>query len=287
MLTILHFDKSGHKSTRIVFGGAALEKATQQEADHVLQVLLEHGVNHIDTAAYYGDGTAELRIGPWMRVYRSSFFLATKTRKRTYREAWQDLLNSLKRLQVDYVDLMQLHNLVDPQEWEIAMGKNGALEAIVEALRTGLVRSLGVTGHGYTAPAMHMRSLKRFEFNSVMLPLNYIMMQNPHYRMSFEELEDYCMKKDIAIQTINSIARGPWGNKSVTSSCWYEPLTDEEDISKAIHWVLNHGSVFLVSAADINLLPKILKAASIPSLGPTDQDMKDFVSNREMTSIFT
>ena len=162
MIEKLSFGRTGHMSTRTLFGAAAFSQVTQAEADRTLEVLLEYGINHIDTAASYGD--SELRIGPWMPQHRQHFFLATKTGERTYQKARAEFHRSLERLQVDQVDLLQLHNLVDPQEWEVAMGPGGALEAAIEAREQGLVRFLGVTGHGLTIAEMHKRSLERFNF---------------------------------------------------------------------------------------------------------------------------
>ncbi len=279
------FGRTGHMSTRTLFGAAALSQVTQEEADRTLEVLLKYGVNHIDTAASYGD--AELRIGPWMERYRDQFFLATKTEKRTYQEARDQIRRSLERLRVDSLDLIQLHNLVDPEEWEIAMGPGGALEAAIEAREEGLVRFIGVTGHGVTAPAMHKRSLERFDFDSVLLPLNYPMMQNPQYAADFEALLALCRERNVAVQTIKSIARGPWGDKPRTRSTWYEPLEDQEDIDKAVHWVLSHPDVFLNTVGDINLLPKVLDAADrFDGQAPSDEEMKALVSKDAMEPLF-
>ncbi len=177
MLPKLTFGRTGHLSTRTLFGAAAFGRVDQAAADRTLDVLLEYGVNHIDTAASYGD--SELRIGPWMAQHRKDFFLATKTGQRTYQEARDEFHRSLERLRVDSVDLIQLHNLSDPDQWETAMGPGGALEALVEAREQGLTRFIGVTGHGVIIPSMHKRSLERFDFDSVLLPYNYVMMQNP------------------------------------------------------------------------------------------------------------
>ncbi len=259
-------------STRIIFGAAALGNVTQEAADQTLQVLLEYGINHIDTAMSYGD--AELRIGPWMKEHRQDFFLATKTEKRTYQEARDELHASLERLQVDKLDLWQMHFLVDPEGWETAMGPDGALKAFVEAREQGLVRFLGVTGHGVNVAAMHKRSLARFDFDSVLLPLNYAMMQNPQYAADANELSEICREKNVAVQTIKGITRGPWGDKPKTHNTWYEPLEDQADIDRAVHWVLGHPDVFLNTAADIHLLPKILDAASRVQAPLPDDEME-------------
>jgi predicted aldo/keto reductase-like oxidoreductase len=276
MIEKLPFGRTEHMSTRTLFGAAALWSVTQAEADRTLDVLLEYGVNHIDTAASYGD--AELRIGPWMEKHRQDFFLATKTEKRTYQEAKGELYRSLERLRVDYVDLWQMHVLVDPQDWETAMGPGGALEAFIEARDQGLVRFLGVTGHGVTVAAMHKRSLERFDFDSVLLPYNYLMMQNPQYAADFEALYQMCQERNVAVQAIKSIARGPWGDKPHTRTCWYEPFEDQADIARAVYYVFNKPGVFLNTVGDIYLLPKVLDAASrYQQTGPSEEEMQTMV----------
>lgn len=254
------FGRTSHISTRTIFGAAALSRVSQAEADQTLELLLHYGVNHIDVAASYGE--AELRIGPWMAAgHRDDFFLATKTEKRTYEGAWEELNWSLERLRVDYVDLWQMHILVDPAEWQTAMGPGGALEAFIEAREQGLVRFLGVTGHGVTTAEMHRRSLERFDFDSILLPYNYTMMQNPQYAADFESLMELCQERRVAIQTIKSITRGPWGSKQPNRATWYEPLEDEAEIEAAVHWVLARPGLFLNTVGDIHLLPKVLAAA--------------------------
>jgi aryl-alcohol dehydrogenase-like predicted oxidoreductase len=260
MIEKIAFGRTGHLSTRTLFGAAALSQVSQAEADHTLDVLLEYGVNHIDTAASYGE--AELRIGPWMAQHRSHFFLATKTGERSYAAARDQIRRSLERLRVDQIDLIQLHNLVEPQEWEVAMGPGGALEAAVEARQEGLVRYIGVTGHGTTVAAMHKRALAQFDFDSVLLPYSYAMMQNPAYAADFESLMAICQQRNVAVQTIKSITRGPWGQQAQSHATWYEPLTEQSEIDTAVHWVLNRPGVFLNTVGDIGLLPKVLSAAA-------------------------
>lgn len=278
------FGRTGHLSTRTLFGAAALGSVTQAEADRTLDVLLEYGVNHIDTAASYGD--AELRLGPWMDRYRDQFFLATKTGERTYAKARDQIHQSLERLRVSSVDLLQLHYLVDPQEWEIAMGAGGALEAAIEAREQGLVRFIGVTGHDVTVAAMHKRSLERFDFDSVLLPYNFAMMQNRQYAADFETLIAMCKARNLAVQTIKSIARGGWGDQPHTHATWYEPLTEQVALDKAVHWVLGREGVFLNTAGDIHLLPKILDAASRYEQRPTDEDMQAEMKRLGTTPLF-
>lgn len=284
MITKQPFGRTGHISTRTLFGAAALWDVTQSQADRVLDLLLEYGVNHIDTAASYGD--AELRIGPWMKHHRQDFFLATKTEKRTYQEAWDELRRSFDRLRVDSVDLWQMHVLVDPQEWEVAMGPGGALEAFIKAREEGLVRFLGVTGHGTNVAAMHLRSLERFDFDSVLLPYSYIMMQNPQYAADFESLLTVCQQRNVAVQTIKAVARGPWGDKPKSRTTWYEPLEAQADIDKAVHWVLSRPGLFLNTVGDIDLLPKVLDAASRFKAAPADADMEAATKEAEITPLF-
>jgi aryl-alcohol dehydrogenase-like predicted oxidoreductase len=284
MIEKLPFGRTGHLSKRTLFGAAALSKVTQAEADQTLELLLEHGVNHIDTAVMYGD--AELRIGPWMGHHRQDFFLATKTEERTYQGARDELQGSLERLQTDYVDLWQMHVLVDPEEWEVAMGPGGALEAFIEAREGGLARYLGVTGHGVSVAAMHLSSLERFDFDSVLLPYNYPMMQNSQYEADFEALLNLCQERDVAVQTIKSITRGPWGDKPQTSATWYEPLVDQEDIDLAVNWVLGRAGIFLNTVGDIHLLPKVLDAASRFQTAPSAGVMEEKVNDLGMTPFF-
>ncbi|HEX7216598.1 MAG TPA: aldo/keto reductase [Methylomirabilota bacterium] len=278
------FGRTGHQSTVTLFGAAALARVSQDEADRALEVLLRYGVNHIDTAARYGD--SEVRIGPWMARHRRDFFLATKTGSRGAREAREDLHRSLERLKVDSVDLIQLHSLAHPDDWDRAMGPSGALEALVEAKQQGLVRAIGVTGHGWTIAAMHRRSLARFDFDSVLLPYNYFMDQSPRYREAFEEVAAICRERNVAVQTIKGIARGAWGAADRTHATWYQPLERQEDIDRAVHWVLGRPGIFLNTAGDLALLPRVLDAASRFQRRPSDEAMTALHDATRMSSLF-
>lgn len=284
MIPTKEFGKTGHASTRTVFGAASLGSVSQEDADRTLEVLLKYGVNHIDVAASYGD--AELRVGPWMPKHRKDFFLATKTGERTYEKAKAEFHRSLERLQVDSVDLIQMHNLVDPDEWETAMGKGGVLEALIEAKEEGLTRFIGVTGHGMYAARMHMKTIERYDVASVLLPYNYIMVQDPDYARSFEELVAVCRQKNIAVQTIKSIARRPWGPEGRKRSCWYEPLEEQKDIDKAVSWVLGNPDVFLATVGDIDVLPRVLEAANNLGARPSDDEMKALMKAQGMSLIY-
>jgi aryl-alcohol dehydrogenase-like predicted oxidoreductase len=284
MIETQPFGATGHDSSRVIFGAAALMEVTQREADPALDLLLEHGVNHIDTAASYGD--SELRLAPWLREHRDRFFLATKTGERSYAAAREEIRRSLERLGVDQVDLLQLHCLVHPGEWDVAMGEDGALRAAVEAREEGLVRFVGVTGHGLTVAAMHLRSLERFTFDSVLLPYSHVIMQDGQYAADFARVLATCRERRIAVQTIKGIARGPWGSKEHTGPTWYEPLAAQGEIELAVHWVLGEPGVFLNSAGDLGLLPRILAAAERFTSRPGEADMARLLSERRLSTLF-
>jgi aryl-alcohol dehydrogenase-like predicted oxidoreductase len=278
------FGRSGHISTRTLFGAASLGAVSQTDADSTLDVLLQYGVNHIDVAASYGD--AELRIAPWLKQHRAHFFVATKTGQRTAQAAKEELHRSLERMGIDYVDLWQLHNLADPIEWDQALSPGGVIEAAIEAKQQGLIRGIGVTGHGLQIAAMHRRSLERFDFDSVLLPYNYITMQSPYYAENFNALVATCQQRNAAVQTIKSIAYKPWMGREHTHSTWYEPLEDQEDIDLAVHWVLGRPGVFLNTVGDIQLLPKVLDAASRFQSAPSDEEMQALISHLGVEPLF-
>jgi aryl-alcohol dehydrogenase-like predicted oxidoreductase len=278
------FGATGHDSSRVIFGAAALASGSKRDADRSLELLLEHGVNHIDVAASYGD--AELRIAAWLRRHEGEFFLATKTGERGYAAAREQIRRSLDRLGVDRVDLIQLHNLVDAVDWEMALGADGALEAAVEAREEGLVRFIGVTGHGLSVPAMHRRSLERFPFDSVLCPYNWVQMQDPRYAETFEALAALCAERDVALQTIKSLASRPWNGRARTASTWYEPLREQGDIDLAAHWVLGRPGVFLVTTGDVEILPRLLDAAARFEQRPPDERLAELVSRRELAPLF-
>src|SRR5579883_2919589 len=281
------FGRSGHMSTRTLFGAAALSHVTQEEADRTLEVLLQYGVNHIDVAASYGD--AELRIAPWLKQYRSQFFVATKTDGRTAQAAKEDLHRSLERMGIDSIDLWQLHNLVDPIEWDIALSPGGAIEAAIEAKQQGLVRAIGVTGHGLEIAATHRRSLERYDFDSVLLPYNFLTMRNTYYAEQFNALLATCQQRNIAVQTIKSIAYRPWLGRPHVHTTWYEPLTEQQDIDLAVHWALQQPGIFLNTVGDIHLLPMVLDAASRfqpDQTEPSDAQMQELVNRLGMMPLF-
>ena len=285
MIPTLPFGRTGHLSTRTIFGAAAFWDVSQKIADATLDLLLEYGVNHIDTAASYG--RAEERIGPWMKRHRHDFFLATKVEERTYKSAWESIRRSLKRLQVEQIDLLQLHSVGDPVDWETVMNPGGALEALLEAQRQGLTRFIGITGHGTKIARLHLRALERVDFDAVLLPYNYPMMQNPQYAADFETLMQVCRERNVAVQTIKSLARGPWEKNPHTRTTWYRPLEKQEDIDNAIHWVFaTRPKVFLNTSGDVSLLPLILDAASRFDSAAPIPDMAGLATALQMKPLF-
>jgi aryl-alcohol dehydrogenase-like predicted oxidoreductase len=286
VIATARFGSTGHESRRTIFGAAALGKVTDAEADRALELVLQYDLNHLDTAASYGD--SELRIAPWLkREGRDRFFLATKTGKRTYAEARDQIRASLRRLGVDHVDLIQLHNLVDQQEWDVAMGKDGALRAAVQARDAGLARFIGVTGHGLPVARRHRESLERFPFDSVLFPYNMTQLRGEEYARDVEVLIAMCEKRGVAMQTIKAITLAPWqGDRPPRPTTWYEPLTDQKDIDLAVRFVLGRPGLFLNTASDIDLLAKVLDAADRGGPPPATDELDDLIRRREMAPLF-
>src|SRR5262245_59093405 len=278
------FGRTGHQSTRIIFGGAALGRASQDEADRALDVLLEHGINHVDVAASYGD--AELRVAPWLKRHPGRFFVGTKTGKRTASEAREELHRSLERLGVDRIDLWQLHNLSDPIEWDRALSPGGAIEAAVAAREQGLVRFVGVTGHGAQIAATHRRSLERFDFDAVLLPYNFLTYRSRDYAENFDALLATCQERNAAVQTIKSIAYRRWSGRERTAGTWYQPLEEPSDIARAVHWALARPGIFVITAGDLRLMPRVLEAAERFERAPGDGEMQALAEGRQMEPLF-
>jgi len=279
------FGRTGHDSTRVLFGAAALGNVTQEQADQTMDLIQSYGINHLDTARSYGD--AELRLGPWMETHRDRFFLATKTGERTREGAKREIGESLERLRTDHLDLIQLHNLVEPDEWETAFAPGGALEAVIEAKEQGIVSYIGVTGHGVTVAAQHLRSLERYPFDSVLLPYNFAMSNNAGYLDDFERLVAVCAERDVAVQTIKSITRAPWGQREQTANTWYEPLTDQGAIDTAVAWVLGREGLFLNTVGDVAILPMVLEAATKVSGRPDAEAMRSLEESFGLQPLFT
>jgi len=273
MIERIEFGRTGHFSSRVIFGAAALGGMKQERADRTLELLDMYGLNHIDTAASYGE--SELRLAPFLKTRRADFFLASKTGHRTYDKARTQLHQSLERLGVDHLDLIQMHNLAQPDQWDVAMGEGGALQALVEAKDEGLVRNIGVTGHGTYIPSMHKKSLEHFSFASVLMPYNFSMMSNVQYAADFAATRALCNERGVAIQTIKSIARRRWrDDDDAKRFSWYAPITEPEAMRRAIHYVLAEPDLFLNTTSDATLLEPILKMASESVSLPTDEQMQ-------------
>ncbi|HZU73838.1 MAG TPA: aldo/keto reductase [Acidimicrobiales bacterium] len=285
MIERMPFGRTGHASSRVIFGAAALGRVRQEKADEALEVLLRHGVNHLDTAASYGD--SELRLAPWLARRRDEFFLATKTGERDGAGARASLERSLQRLGVDHVDLIQLHNLVEEDEWETAHGAGGAVEALVAAREEGLTRFIGVTGHGLRIAGMHRRSLERFDFDSVLFPYSFVLMSNPDYRAEVDTLLSLCAERQVAAQTIKSVARRRWDEASTGPRfSWYEPLPDDGAVARAVGFVLANPQVFLNTSSDLRLLEPTLAAAEGPATAPDETLLEADVRRLEVSPIF-
>jgi aryl-alcohol dehydrogenase-like predicted oxidoreductase len=284
MLESAPFGSTGHDSSRVIFGAAALGRMSQDRADATLALLRPAGVNHIDTAASYGE--SELRLAPFLATERDDFFLATKTGDRSGGEARASLERSLERMGVDQVDLIQLHNLVEQDEWQTAHGPGGAVEALAKARDEGLCRFIGVTGHGTRIPGMHLRSLDRFDFDSVLFPYNFSLQRDPAYRADAEALIERCTARGVAIQTIKSIARRRWPEPPEQRFSWYEPIEDREALARAVRYVLGRPGLFLNSSSDARLLPAILEAASSVEGLPSDEEMEADAVRLGITPLF-
>lgn len=285
MIPTLKFGRTGHESTRIIFGAAALSEVTQEEADQTFELIRQHGITHIDTAASYG--AAEDRLGPFIAEHRDEYFLASKTGDRTRDEAYASIQRSLERMRTDHLDLIQLHNLVDEEERQTALGKGGALEACIQARDEGLVKYIGITGHGTEVAAQHYKSLQVFDFDSILCPYNYPMSRNEQYIADWTKLYEYCQEKDVAFQTIKSITRAPWQDGTEHfAATWYEPLRDQSAIDTAVSWVLGKPGIFLNTVGDIHILPKVLDAAERFTERPDDAAMAELERAWGMEPLF-
>src|SRR5512147_334468 len=252
------FGRTGHMSTIAIFGGAAFWEISQADADKVMEQVIEAGINHIDVAPSYGQ--AEIRVGPWMPRERERFFLGCKTMERTKEGAWKEMQESLKRLQTETFDLYQCHAVTTMEELDAITMKGGALEAFVEARQAGLTKFIGITGHGADAPKIYLEALRRFDFDSVMFPLNFVQMANPEYKKYTEELIATCKAKDVGTMVIKTITKSPWGEREHTANTWYEPFDQMDEIQRAVNFALSHEVTGLCTAGDTRILPLVLKA---------------------------
>lgn len=279
------FGRTGHMSTIAIFGAAAFWKISQADADKVMEMVIEAGVNHIDVAPSYGE--AEERVGPWMPRERKRFFLGCKTGERTRDGAWNELQQSLKRLQTENFDLYQLHAVNSIEELDAVTRSGGALEAAIEARKQGLTRYIGITGHGKDAPAIYLEALKRFDFDTILFPLNFVQFSQSEYRRDAETLIETCRKKDVGTMVIKTITRGPWDDKVPTSTTWYKPFTSADEIQQAVNFALSFDVTGLCTAGDIKVLPLVLKACENFKPLSAEEREKLIKSGKALTPLFT
>jgi aryl-alcohol dehydrogenase-like predicted oxidoreductase len=284
MLPFAQFGQTGHRSSRVIFGAAALGGMSEARAIKTLDLVASYGVNHIDTAAMYG--AAEDRLKPWLVDHRSEVFLATKTHERIGSVARAELERSLERMGVNHIDLIQLHNLVEPDEWATAFSKGGAVEALNQARAEGLVSFIGVTGHGLRIPSMHLRSLAEFDFDAVLFPFNHSLLSIDQYRDDVTALRDLCRARNTATQTIKAVARRRWDDGTEGHRSWYEPLSDTDAIQRAVRYVLSQPDLFLNTTSDATLLPLILEAAQGDLSRPLDEEMNRDIAEFGVTPLF-
>jgi len=278
------FGRTGHMSTIAIFGAAAFYQISQEDADKTMELIIEAGVNHIDVAPGYGQ--AEIRIGPWMPRERERFFLGCKTMERTKEGAWKEMQVSLKRLQTETFDLYQCHAITTMEELDSVTMKGGALEAFVEARREGLTKFIGITGHGAQAPQIYLEALRRFDFDSVLFPLNFVQMANPEFRKYAEELIATCNAKDVGTMVIKSITKGPWGEKQHTATTWYEPFDKMDEIQKGVNFALSYDVTGVCTAGDTRVLPLVLKACENFSQLSKDEMEEMIKSGKQYEPLF-
>lgn len=252
------FGRTGHMSTVAIFGAAAFWEISQEDADKVMEQIIESGINHIDVAPSYGQ--AEQRVGPWMLHERGRFFLGCKTTERTKQGAWDEMQRSLKLLQTETFDLYQCHAVTSMEELDAVTMKGGALEAFLDARERGLIKHIGITGHGADAPKIYLEALRRFDFDSVLFPLNFVQMANPEFRKHAEELIATCKAKDVGTMVIKTITKGPWGEREHKATTWYEPFDKIDEIQNAVNFALSYEVTGLCTAGDTRILPFVLKA---------------------------
>ncbi len=266
--------RNGHMSSVLIYGGAALSEVDQATADESIALALDAGINHFDVAASYGD--AELRYGPWMKDIRDRIFLSTKTEERTKQGAAQEIHRSLERLQVDNVDLLQLHAVNNISELDKATATGGALEAAIEAKEQGLIRAVGITGHSHSAPSTHREALRRYPFETVLTPLNYLLYSNEEYRRDYEDLVGEVERQDAGLMIIKAIARNLWREGEQRYATWYEPFEQQEHIDAAVDFVLARPEIAgLCAAGDVRLLPKMVTAEKQRRAGNPSEVLED------------
>ncbi|MDC0035283.1 aldo/keto reductase [Chloroflexi bacterium] len=269
--------RTGHNSTVITFGAYSIGKLGQEEADSAIQMCLDYGINHIDIAPGYSESME--RVAPWMPELRSKMFLGCKTPMRTRDDAWRNIEDIMQRMNVASFDLFQLHSVIDLETLNVVTGKGGALEALVEMKEQGLAKWLGITGHGPSSPSTHLEALRRFDFDTVMFPVNASMYRNSEYRKKSDALISVCRKNDVGIQTIKMIARGGWSDSVRDCGTWYDPYRDQKEIDESLWWLLSQDIDTAPSCGEFSLLKKVLDAGSRFRRLPV-KDQENIVSTR-------
>ena len=268
--------RTGHFSSVAIFGGAAFWDITQSVADTVMEQVVAAGVNHIDVAPQYG--MAEERLGPWLKREREHFFLGCKTMERTAEDSWAELQRSLKKLQVEQLDLYQIHAITSQEELDKALMMGGVIETLVKAREEGLTQHLGITGHGMQTPRLFLQAIQRFDFDTVMFPLNFALMGQEAYREDVLALIDVCNQKNIARMIIKSVAKGPWNEKPKTHTTWYEPYHTSSTVQESVNYVLSQDVTGICMAGDVTVIPMVLQACQ--QFEPMTEEEQDALIER-------
>jgi len=250
--------RTKHKSSIIALGGASLRPETRKESKEFIKYAFDHGINHVDIAPTYGSGEAENILGDWVKEYRSNIFLACKTNKRTKDEASEELYRSLKRMQTDHFDLYQLHGLDDPKELELVLSEEGAMKSILEAKENGLLKYVGITSHN---PENIMRALKKFDFDTVLLPINYVLKAHPEPKTDYEPVLSIAKKRNLGVIAMKSVAKGPWTCEERGYRCWYQPFDTQKEVDEALHFTLSQYVTTAASCSDIRIAKMVIDAA--------------------------
>ena len=279
------FGRSGHESTVAIFGACALGFVPQDEADIAMQQVLDAGITHIDIAPSYG--IAEDRIAHWIPDIREQFFLGCKTMERTKAGAKAEMLASMKRLQTDHFDLYQIHAVTNMDELDEATGTGSALEAMIDAREQGLISHIGITGHGVESPIVFLEALRRFDFDSILFPVNFVQYANPRYREAAEELIATCRQRDVGMMGIKHITRGPWGELEKTHNTWYQPFTEQEMIQRAVDFALSQGITGICTPCDVTILPDVIAACENFSPMPVDEQEALIANAASFTPLFS
>jgi aryl-alcohol dehydrogenase-like predicted oxidoreductase len=262
--------KTGHMSSVLTFGAAALWEVSQKEADSAIELILKHGINHFDVSPSYGQ--AEMRLGPWMEKHHKDICLACKTRERSKRGAWEGIKSSLEMLRVDYFDLYQFHGIDDLETLNAILSPAGALEAVLEAKEQGLIRHIGITGH---RAFVQMEALNRFDFDTVLFPLNRVLAAHPGDFNDFTGLVDLARRKNVGTIAIKAITKRPWEMGIHVYRTWYEPFDEQEEIDRSLWYALSQDITTAAMPGDLSLWPMVIDAAE--RFGPLNEGEQDEV----------